>query len=104
MKTLLGLLLVFGLFLGSVSIVSAYVSVGGYYRSNGTYVQPYVRSSPNAFKYDNYSYSGGSLYNPSYYSSLRNYSPSWYSPSWYTDSSYYSGKSLYNSYQSLYGY
>lgn len=75
----------------------AYVSVRGYYRSNGTYVRPYVRSNPNALRYDNYSYSSGSLYNPSYYSSSRRYSSSWYTPSYYTDSSYYSGLGLYRS-------
>ena len=33
---------------------NAYVSVKGYYRKNGTYVAPYVRSNPNGVKYDNY--------------------------------------------------
>lgn len=87
-----------GLFMliGMASPAHAYVSVTGYYRSNGTYVAPYVRSNPNSLKYDNYSYRGtGSLYNSSYYSS--NHSTSWYTPSWSTDSSYYLGKSLYNS-------
>lgn len=74
----------------------AYVNVSGYYRSNGTYVQPYVRSNPNGLKYDNYSYNGtGSLYNQSYGSSR--YSSSWNTPSWNTDPSYYTGKSIYNS-------
>ena len=82
----------------------AYVSVKGYYRSNGTYVQPYVRSNPNALKYDNYSYKGGSLYNSSYYSSSRNYSSSWYQPSYYTDSNYYTGKSIYESGRSYSSY
>ena len=30
------------------------VYVRGYYRKDGTYVQPYVRSSPNSEKWDNY--------------------------------------------------
>lgn len=34
------------LFLFAVQPVVAAVQVQGYYRSNGTYVQPYVRSSP----------------------------------------------------------
>jgi len=80
----------------------AYVSVKGYYRSNGTYVNPYVRSSPNALKYDNYSYKSGSLYNKSYYSPSRSYSNSWYQPSYSTDPYYYTGKSLYNSGNSYY--
>lgn len=73
----------------------------GYYKSNGTYVQPYYRSNPNAFKYDNYSYrsngySSGSLYSRSYYTPTRNYSSRWYTPSYYTQPDYYSG---YNSYR-----
>lgn len=34
------------------------VRVSGYYRKNGTYVQPHYRSSPNSNPYDNYSYPG----------------------------------------------
>lgn len=33
-------------------------SVQGYYRSDGTYVQPHYRSSPNRNPYDNYSTQG----------------------------------------------
>ena len=29
-------------------------SVRGYYRKNGTYVQPYQRSAPDGYKYNNY--------------------------------------------------
>jgi hypothetical protein len=36
----------------------AQVSVKGYYRSNGTYVQPHVRSSPNNTTADNWSTKG----------------------------------------------
>lgn len=36
----------------------AQVHVRGYYRSNGTYVQPHYRSSPNHTKLDNYSTRG----------------------------------------------
>jgi hypothetical protein len=32
--------------------------VNGYYRSNGTYVEPYERSDPNGTVQDNYSYIG----------------------------------------------
>ena len=42
--------------------VKADVNVKGYYRSNGTYVQPYTRTSPNNSIYDNYSYPGN--FNP----------------------------------------
>ncbi len=34
------------------------VSVKGYYRSNGTYVQPYTRSAPDSNPYNNYSFPG----------------------------------------------
>jgi hypothetical protein len=34
------------------------VHVNGYYRKDGTYVQPYVRSSPDGNPYNNYSYPG----------------------------------------------
>ncbi len=38
--------------------VEGQVNVKGYYRSNGTYVAPHTRSSPNTSPYDNYSYPG----------------------------------------------
>ena len=34
--------------------------VQGYVKSNGTYVQPHMRSSPNSVKFDNYSSHGNS--------------------------------------------
>lgn len=42
----------------SVIATNAQVRVSGYTRKNGTYVAPYVRSSPNSTKTDNYSYPG----------------------------------------------
>lgn len=42
--------------------VDAASRVRGYTKSNGTYVQPYYRSSPNSSKFDNYSSRGN--YNP----------------------------------------
>jgi hypothetical protein len=42
----------------SVNVAFAQVSVRGYYRKNGTYVQPHYRSSPNSTVTDNYSYKG----------------------------------------------
>lgn len=63
------------------------VWVNGYFRSNGTYVQGYWRSSPNAYKYDNYSWNWDtwdgdyrSLYNESYFYPTKNYSSDWYTP------------------------
>ena len=40
----------------------AQVDVNGYYRSNGTYVQPYQRTAPDGVRSNNYSYPGN--YNP----------------------------------------
>ena len=53
-KKLLLILFLFGLCLP----VFGQVKVKGYYKSNGTYVEPHVRSSPNSTKTDNYSYPG----------------------------------------------
>ncbi len=69
-----------------VSSVSAYW-VNGYYRSDGTYVRGHYRSRPNAYTYDNYSYTGptysnGYGFNDSNYSG-RSYSSNWYTPSYY---------------------
>lgn len=50
-KLILGILLFSG-------IAQADVYVDGYYRSNGTYVSPHYRSSPNSTVYDNYSTQG----------------------------------------------
>ncbi|MGE0632468.1 MAG: hypothetical protein AB7O96_08680 [Pseudobdellovibrionaceae bacterium] len=38
------------------------VHVKGYYRKNGTYVQPHIRSSPDSYKWNNYGSSDGSGY------------------------------------------
>ena len=32
------------------------INVNGYLRSNGTYVQPYIRTAPNNIQYDNLRY------------------------------------------------
>ena len=64
-KSLFSLILVLVLGLGlfaNSSEVDAATRVKGYYRSNGTYVQPHYRSSPNSSRYDNYSTKGN--YNP----------------------------------------
>ncbi|HSR88942.1 MAG TPA: SH3 domain-containing protein [Candidatus Udaeobacter sp.] len=82
---------------GQTLTASAYVSVKGYYRSNGTYVAPYVRSEPNGLKYDNYSYTPSQgLYNDSYGTR----GTTWDTPTYITDPNYYQGKSLYDSNQS----
>ena len=53
MKTFLFVLL---LFISSLALAAVHVK--GYYRSNGTYVQPHYRSSPNGTTLDNYSTKG----------------------------------------------
>lgn len=45
--------------IGLFSVSSlANVSVDGYYRKDGTYVQPHYRSDPNSNTYDNWSTKG----------------------------------------------
>jgi peptidoglycan hydrolase-like protein with peptidoglycan-binding domain len=46
----------------SVSILEAQVRVRGYYRKDGTYVRPHVRTAPDGSPYNNYSFPGN--YNP----------------------------------------
>ena len=47
------------LFISSVSLsLSAQTRVSGYFKSNGTYVQPHVRSSRNSTNHDNWSTRG----------------------------------------------
>lgn len=52
------IILILFLLLTSISIILAQVRVKGYYRKNGTYVQPHYRSSPDRNPYNNYSYPG----------------------------------------------
>lgn len=40
------------------SIAQAQVQVKGYYKKNGTYVQPHTRTSPDGVKWNNKSYNG----------------------------------------------
>lgn len=55
-KLILAILLSIFCFL--TSIANADVAVNGYYRSNGTYVQPHYRSDPNGTPNDNWSTKG----------------------------------------------
>ena len=57
MKTLLKIFILLTLFLPSMALARD-VAVDGYYKSNGTYVQPHHRSSPNSTTSDNYSHRG----------------------------------------------
>ncbi|MFB9080418.1 SH3 domain-containing protein [Flavobacterium procerum] len=60
-----------------IFVVNSYsqVNVKGYYKSNGTYVQPHQRTAPNSTVIDNYSYQGNYNPNISYgnYSQNNNY-------------------------------
>lgn len=49
---------IFAAFLVASSSAMADHYVNGYYRSNGTYVQPHMQSDPNQYRYDNYSSQG----------------------------------------------
>jgi hypothetical protein len=58
--------IIVGLLLGALAalpVVSYAGQVNGYYRSNGTYVQPYTRSAPDRTVTNNYSFQGNT--NPS---------------------------------------
>lgn len=78
------------LFLGLLSVLTCSVfaaskrqsdsdiAVEGYYRSNGTYVKPYYRSAPNAYKWDNYNYEPSQSRNNNTYGQSRN--SNWYKP------------------------
>lgn len=100
----------FTLFVILLSIYNySQVAVKGYYRKNGTYVQPHVRTAPNSTVTDNYSYRGN--YNPNteyttsssrssspttynYYnnsSSTSNYDKEWVNGYYRTDGTYVSG-------------
>jgi hypothetical protein len=98
MKKILTLALVLcGLFVGSL-YAEAVVQVKGHYRSNGTYVAPHYRSSPDGVKSNNWSYPGntnpytGKTAGGSVDSYLNNYSyPSYILPNYtptYTPSTY----------------
>uniref|UniRef100_Q3AQF9 Uncharacterized protein n=1 Tax=Chlorobium chlorochromatii (strain CaD3) TaxID=340177 RepID=Q3AQF9_CHLCH len=60
------ILTVFALFLATQIADAKDVYVNGYYRQNGTYVRPHIRSSPDAYKSNNYGPSKNSyeLMNP----------------------------------------
>lgn len=45
------------------SVIQAQVNVKGYYRKNGTFVQPHIRSNPDSVKWNNY---GSAKSSPSY--------------------------------------
>lgn len=88
------------------------VYVSGYYKSNGTYVQPHYRSSPNSTVLDNYSTKGninpytGQIGTKSVSSNYSNYSTSSYSSNYYPSTTYstptYSTPTYSNTYSNFY--
>ncbi|MFV5691715.1 hypothetical protein ACM55K_06810 [Flavobacterium sp. LT1R49] len=92
-------------FLFTTALSFAQVSVRGYYRSNGTYVQPHQRTAPNYTRNDNYStvgnvnpYTGTAGTQPrDGYTSTRS-SSTYSTPSSYSSSSY--SEPTYRSYTS----
>ena len=95
-KTCFTVIFFLSLFVTDLLPVNAYVSVDGYYKKNGTYVQPYVRSEPNGLKSDNYGYKPSQgLYNDSYGTK----GTAWDTPTYITDPNYYTGLNLYNTKQ-----
>ena len=71
------------------------VYVNGYYKSNGTYVKPHYRTSPDSSPYNNYSYPGN--YNPNT-GKITTGSQSTYLKNYYNNSS--SNSSSYSGYNS----
>jgi len=66
----------------SFPVLAQDVWVDGYTRSNGTYVPGHYRSRPNAYQWDNKSYTPNQpKYNNSYNSPTRDYNSNWYVPS-----------------------
>ena len=59
MKTLLvkitSTLIVASSLLATANTANAWVSVKGYYNSNGTYVAPHFRTSPDSYTFNNFS-------------------------------------------------
>ena len=58
MHRIVSIVALFGWCLISASALAGEVYVQGYYRSDGTYVQPHFRSSPNSTTLDNWSTKG----------------------------------------------
>jgi len=54
MKKIIVMMAMTASLLSSVA-AEAYVSVDGYYRSNGTYVAPHIRTDPDGYCWNNFS-------------------------------------------------
>jgi len=57
------------------------VKVKGYFKKDGTYVDSYIRSRPNSYKWDNKSYTPSqNPYNKSYFRPKKSYNSKWTTP------------------------
>ena len=57
MKKIAAIVLATAVTVGSfASTASAYVSVNGYWKNNGKYVMPHIRTAPDGNPYNNFSY------------------------------------------------
>src|SRR3989344_3994580 len=81
------------------NLVSAAVGVKGYYRKDGTYVQPHYRSNPDGNPYNNWSYPGNT--NP-YTGETAKGNPETYLDNYYGSGGYVSG-SIDNTYKAIEG-
>ncbi|MCX6807228.1 MAG: hypothetical protein NTZ80_00240 [Patescibacteria group bacterium] len=93
-KRIISIFLFLIIIFASIQIANAYVNVKGYFRSNGTYVAPHVRSNPNGLKSDNYGWTQSQgTYNKTYGTK----GAKWDTPTYITDPDYYEGKNIYDS-------
>jgi len=58
MKAIIYTFVVIAILFSLPSMTISQVKVKGYYKENGTYVEPYYRSNPDRNPYNNWSYSG----------------------------------------------
>ena len=66
MKKIICIIIIFAFIFSPAILFAKDVHVKGYYRSDGTYVRPHIRSSPDGIKSNNYgpSQSDNQLMNP----------------------------------------
>ncbi len=105
MRSLITFLLVISVFFVISNDLISQVKVKGYYRKDGTYVQPHYRSNPDGNPYNNWSYPGNT--NP-YTGKTATGNESTYLDNYYqnnnkSSNSNYSGSSYNSSYYSLSG-
>lgn len=71
----------FAMLMCSPVLANDTVKVKGYTKKDGTYVEPYERSRPNAYKWDNTDYKPSEEpYNPSYQHDTKHHGANWTTP------------------------